>query len=153
LRWNTEETKESIDDCENLPTTITHLQKYFEGIRSPAGMSRMYARFRLGIPVKQNRQTFEAGIIGWAKAKEIRISECSVQHPRVKTCYWVAYLANSVEKDKWSRAVELMYDKYKKNKDEPGIQLGLVWRALNGQTNIDRKKTLRYARGCSPTPK
>ena len=140
LPWNSEDTKNSIDDCENLPTTITHLQKYFEGIRSPAGMSRMYARFRLGIPIKQNRQTFEADIIGWAKAKEIRISECSVQHPRVKTCCWMVYLANSVDKDKWCRAVQSLYNKFTKQKDDPGIQLGLVWRALNGQANIDRKK-------------
>lgn len=54
LPWNLEDTKKSIDDCENLSTTITHLQKSFEGIRSPAGMSRMYAKFRLGIPIKQN---------------------------------------------------------------------------------------------------
>jgi len=142
LLWNTDEHKGAIDDCENLPTTITHLQKYFEGIRSPAGMSRMYARFRLGIPIKQNRQTLEADIIGWAKAKEIRIFECSVQHPRVKTCCWAVYLSNSVDKEKWCRAVQTLYSTFMKDKSGPVIQLGLVWRALNGQTNIDRKKKI-----------
>jgi len=124
LLWNTDEHKGAIDDCENLQTTITCLQKYFEGIRSPVGMSRMYARFRLGIPIKQNRQTLEADIIEWAKTREIRIFECSIQHPRVKTCCWVVYLANSVDKDKWCRAVQTLYSTFIKDKSGPVIQLG-----------------------------
>jgi len=86
----------------------------------------------------KDRATFEADIMGWCKARSIRMIECSVQHPQVRTCGWLVYTPNSIDRKKWCRAVQEMYQKYSKQKEE--IHVGLVWRSLNDQKDIDFKE-------------
>ena len=144
LPWNTTDASDAIDDCENIPTTITKTQKYFDGVRSPTstGSYRQYSKIRLGIPVGRDRGTFEADIMGWCKARNIRMMECSVQHPHVRTCGWLAYLPSTIDRKKWCRVVQEMYARYSKSKNAAPIQVGLVWRALNGQRDIAIKDRL-----------
>ena len=69
----------------------------------------------------------------------MRFYECTVQHNNTRSCGWLVYGPKSLNRKKWSEAVSKMYTQTHKNTPGATITLGISWRALNGQRNIDQK--------------
>ena len=143
LPWSTDAFTNQISTADEIPTTITSISKYFEGARSPESSIQLYLKIRLGYLVEMKKDNFDADVQGWCKAQSIRMYQCSVQHPNVKSCGWLVYAPRSLNQQKWCQKVTQIYEaKYGTKNSEP-FQLGLTWRALNGQWDVDRKSKVR----------
>ena len=141
LPWDDDLFENGIDDCEEIPKTINQLKKYFKGVRSPTGVNKQYLRVRLGYPIHSDRPTFEADMIGWCNSREIRMFECALQHPDSKVIGWLAYMPNTIDRNKWCIAANEVYQyANRKNQRKENIKVGLVWKALNGQWDIPQKQ-------------
>jgi len=141
LPWDTENLEDGIDDCEAIPKTISQLKKYFKGARSPAGnITKQYLKIRLGYPINADRPTFEVDMMEWCKEREIRMYECPSQLPSTKVIGWLAYMPNTVDRDKWYRATQEVYQMVNKSLNSEDIKIGIAWKALNGQWEIQQKK-------------
>ena len=144
LPWNTDAIVNKIQDPDDLPTKITELKKYFNGARSPESSSYIYTKIRLGFAIGFDKVNFDADIQGWCKNKSIRLYECSVQHPNVRSCGWLAYMPRTVNQVKWCKAVTQLYNSINRNKTMQEFQIGLTWRILNGQRDVtDKNQKLR----------
>ena len=142
LPWDSDTLEDGIEDCEDLPRTITQLKKYFKGARAPTGASKQYLKIRLGYPITTDRPTFEADMMGWCKEREIRMYECALQHPNTKMIGWLAYFPSTVDRKKWCIATQELYQVANKNGESEEIKLGIVWKALNGQWDVPQKDKL-----------
>ena len=141
LPWDETNLDNGIEDCEEIPKTISQLKKYFKGARSPAGnTTKQYLKIRLGYPIHSDRSTFEADIMEWCKEREIRMYECPLQLPNTKVIGWLSYMPNTVNREKWCRATQELYQMVNKSERNEEIQVGLAWKALNGQWNIQQKQ-------------
>jgi len=143
LPWETDDITDKILEPDDIPNRITDIKKYFNGVRSPESSIYIYAKIRLGFPLHSDRTNFEADIHGWCNNRSIRFYVCSVQHPNVRSCGWLAYMPRTVNQEKWCQAIKQMYDTMYAGKNEPQFQIGLTWRVLNGQKNVDKKEKLR----------
>jgi len=141
LPWDTDDLENSIEDCEEIPKTISQLKKYFKGARSPAGnVTKQYLKIRLGYPIQADRPTFEADIMEWCKEREIRMFECPLQLSDTKVIGWLTYMPNTVDRDKWCRATRELYQMVDKSRQSDEIQIGVAWKALSGQWDIQQKQ-------------
>ena len=139
LPWDSDTLENSIDDCDNIPEQIKELQKYFKDAKSFENGGYVYSKIRLGFPINTPDKTnFEHNLRGWLQNRSIRMYECSVQHSKVCTCAWLLYAPGTLDQKCWCNAIE---ESYRKTHIKKGleIKIGLVWRALNGQKNMDRK--------------
>ena len=139
LPWDSENLEDAIDDCEDLPTKIKELQRYFKDAKSYENGGYVFSKIRLGFPISNpDKATFEHNLRGWLQNNSIRMYECAVQHRKVCTCAWLLYAPGTLDQKKWSNAI---MDVYRKTHTKRGneIKVGLVWRALNGQKSMDRK--------------
>lgn len=143
LPWSTEAITDPINDVESLPTTITGLKKYFDGAKSPESSEHIYTKIRLGYSLQMQKVNFDADVQGWCKAQSIRMYQCSVQHPHVKSCAWLVYCPRTLNTQKWCQKVVQMYESTYGNKQKQPFQIGLTWRALNGQYDVPRNEKLR----------
>jgi len=143
LPWSTDAIANAITDVEALPNTITGIKKYFDGAKSPEASTQLYLKIRLGFSHKMKKCNFDADVQGWCKAQDIRLYECSVQHPNVKSCGWLVYLPRTVNQQKWCTKVIQMYENTSASKNQTPFQIGLTWRALNGQWDVDKKSKVR----------
>jgi len=137
LPWSSTDMRESIDDSESLPTTITGLKKYFPNIRAPTGVTKQYIKMRLCLPVTTDRTTFEADYIAWCNTQDIKMYYCSVQQPSTKVIGWLVYAPNTMDREKWCRATQELYTQVAK--DASSIEVGLSWKALTGQWDMPPK--------------
>lgn len=140
LPWNSDEFSNQITNPSDIPTTITQIKKYFHGARPQDSGGFVFTKIRLGFPIQVDRLTFEEDIKGWCQSRAIRLYEASVQHPDVKSVGWLAYLPRTVNQKKWCQAVTKLYQK--KFTFSTEMQIGLTWRALNGQKNIEKSKKI-----------
>jgi len=138
LPWSSTDLKDSIDDSESLPTTITGLKKYFPNIRAPTGVTKQYIKMRLCLPIATDRATFEADYIAWCNTQDIKMYYCSVQQPSTKVIGWLVYAPNTMDRDKWCRATQELYTQVAK--DGSSIEVGLSWKALTGQWDMPPKE-------------
>ena len=138
LPWSTTDMKDSIEDSETLPTTITGLKKYFPNVRAPTGVLKQYIKIRIGLPIQKDRLTFEADYGAWCNTKNVRMYYCSVQHPHTKIIGWLVYAPNTVDREKWCRATQETYSQLAK--DGSTISVGLSWKALAGQWEVQAKE-------------
>ena len=141
--WSTDALINPISDANALPTTITSLSKYFEGARSPESSIQMYLKIRLGYALNMKKDNFDADVQGWCKAQSIRMYQCSVQHPNVKSCGWLVYAPRTLNQQKWCQKVTQIYEAKYDTKNREPFQIGLTWRALNGQWEVDKKNKVR----------
>jgi len=137
LPWETDTITDKISEPDDIPERITDIKKYFNGARSPESSVYIYTKLRLGFT------NFDADIQGWCKNRSIRFYVCSVQHPNVRSCGWLAYMPRTVNQEKWCQAVKQLYESMNKNNIESEFQIGLTWRVLNGQKDVDKKSKLR----------
>ena len=137
LPWTTTDMKDSIEDSEMLPSTITGLKRYFPNVRAPTGVTKQYIKIRIGLPIQKDRLTFEADYGAWCNTQNIRMYYCTVQHPHTKIIGWLVYAPNTVDRDKWCRATQETYSQLAK--DGSTINVGLSWKALAGQWEIQAK--------------
>ena len=139
LPWNTNDFLDKVTTADEIPKSITQLKNYFQNARSMHSGGWGFTKLRIGLPAAHDRATFETDIQEWAKGQNIRLYEATVQHHNTKPCGWLAYAPKSLNKKKWSNAVMRMYAQ---SFSTPGatITLGLSWRALNGQKNVDQKQ-------------
>jgi len=138
LPWSSTDMRESIDDSESLPTTITGLKKYFPNIRAPTGVTKQYIKLRLCLSITTDRTTFEADYIAWCNTQDIKMYYCSVQQPSTKVIGWLVYAPNTMDRDKWCRATQELYTQVAK--DASSIEVGLSWKALTGQWDMPPKE-------------
>ena len=140
LPWELDNLEDAIDDSEDLPTKIKELQRYFKDAKSYENGGYVFSKIRLGFPISNpDKANFEHNLRGWLQNHSIRMYECAVQHKKVCTCAWLLYAPGSLDQKKWCNAIMEVYCKtHTKRGNE--IQIGLVWRALNGQKSIDRKE-------------
>jgi len=143
LPWSTDAIVNPIKNAEEFPTTITGLTKYFEGARSPESSMQMFLKICLGYAIEMKKDNFDADVQGWCKAQSIRMYECSVQHPNVRSCGWLVYAPRTMNQQKWCQKVVQIYEAKYDTKGKEPFQLGLTWRALNGQWEVDRKEKVR----------
>jgi len=143
LPWSTDSITNAITDVESLPTTITGIKKYFEGAKSPEASVQLYLKIRLGYSIRMKKCNFDADVQGWCKAQSIQMYECSVQHPHVKSCGWLVYLPRTVNQQKWCQKVIQMYESTPRAKNQTPFQIGLTWRALNGQWEVEKSSKVR----------
>jgi len=143
LPWETDAITDKIDEPDDIPERITDIKKYFNGARSPESSVYIYTKLRLGFPVTSDKTNFDADIQGWCKNRSIRFYVCSVQHPNVRSCGWLAYMPRTVNQEKWCQVVKQLYESMYKNSIQPEFQIGLTWRVLNGQKDVDKKSKLR----------
>ena len=143
LPWATDEMTKPISTADALPNTITSLAKYFEGARSPESSTQMYLKIRLGYSISMKKDNFDADVQGWCKAQSIRMYQCAVQHPNVRTCGWLVYAPRTMNQQKWCLKVTQMYESKNVTKNQEPFQIGLTWRALNGQWEVDKKNKVR----------
>jgi len=143
LPWDTDEITNKIQDTDDLPTKITELKKYFNGARSPESSSFIYTKIRLGFSIGFDKVNFDADVQGYCKNKSIRFYECSVQHPNVRSCGWLAYVPRTLNQEKWCQAITQLYNTVHKGTQQQQFQIGLTWRVLNGQSQVDKKNKLR----------
>jgi len=138
LPWSTIDFANPIVNEEDFPETISQLQKYFKDIR-PNNNGPIWTKIRIGLPVTADRQTFQVDFSAWGSNQKIRLYECPVQHLNFRTCGWLAYMPRTVNPKVWSSTVQRMYESTYKT---PGasILVGLSWRSLNGQKNVERAK-------------
>jgi len=138
LPWATTDYENPILADSDFPVTISQLQKYLKDIR-PNSNGPIWTKIRIGFPITADRQTFQMDFSAWGSSQKIRLYECTVQHPNFRTCGWLAYMPRTINPKVWSATVKRMYEKTYKT---PGttIMVGLSWRALNGQKNLDRVK-------------
>ena len=140
LPWDLDDLEDAIDDSEDLPTKIKELQRYFKDAKSYENGGYVFSKIRLGFPISNPDKTnFEHNLRGWLQNHSIRMYECAVQHRKVCTCAWLLYAPGTLDQKKWCNAI---MDVYRKTHTKRGseIQIGLVWRALNGQKSIERKE-------------
>jgi len=139
LPWNTDDFLNKVTTAEEIPKSITQLKNYFQNARSMHSGGWGFTKVRIGLPSAHDRSTFETDIQEWAKGQNIRLYEATVQHHNTKPCGWLAYAPKSLNRKKWSNAVMRMYAQ---SFSTPGavITLGLSWRALNGQKDVDQKQ-------------
>jgi len=141
LPWDSETFDDGIEDCEDVPKTISQLKKYFKGARSPAGsITKQYLKIRLGYPILSDKATFEADVMEWCKERNIRMYECALQHPNTKIIGWLAYIPNTVDRLKWCKATQEIYQMVNKDGSKDDIKVGIVWKALNGQWEVQQKQ-------------
>jgi len=140
LPWTTEDNLKAIKNPEDLPKTITQLKTYFNNARPMNNGGKGYAKIRIGLPVTADRPTFETDFQEWAKGKNVRFYECTVQHHNTKSCGWLVYGPKSLNKKKWSEAVTKLYTATHTNVPGATISLGISWRALNGQRDTDQRQ-------------
>jgi len=143
LPWATDEMVNPISDVEKLPTTITGITKYFEGARSPEASTQLYMKVRLGYSLLMEKVNFDADVQGWCKAQSIRMYQCSVQHPNVRSCGWLVYAPRSLNQQKWCQQVMKMYESKYDTRNRTPFQVGLTWRALNGQYDVQTRDKVR----------
>ena len=143
LPWETDTITDKISEPDDIPERITDIKKYFNGARSPESSVYIYTKLRLGFPLTSDRTNFDADIQGWCKNRSIRFYVCSVQHPNVRSCGWLAYMPRTVNQEKWCQAVKQLYESTNKNNTGSDFQIGLTWRVLNGQKDVDKKSKLR----------
>ena len=143
LPWSTDAIANAVTDVEALPNTITGIKKYFDGAKSPEASTQLYLKIRLGFSYKMKKCNFDADVQGWCKAQDIRLYECSVQHPNVKSCGWLVYLPRTVNQQKWCTKVIQMYETTSASKNQTPFQIGLTWRALNGQWDVEKNSKVR----------
>ena len=138
LPWHTDDYSEAIRTPEKLPKTITMIKKYFNNARPSSNGGQGYTKVRIGLPVNQDRPTFDTDFQEWAKGKNIKFYETTVQTANSKSCGWLVYAPRSLNRQKWCQAVMRMYQQSYKT---PGatINIGLSWRALNGQRELSPK--------------
>ena len=139
LLWDTESFEASIEDCEDIPRTINQLKKYFKGARAPTGIPKQYSTIRLGYPITSNRLTFEADVMQWCKEHEIRMYKCALQRPNSKVIGWLAYMPNTMDRQKQCTATQKLYCVANRREEDEAIKLGIVWKALNGQWDVPQK--------------
>jgi len=140
LPWDSDSLDNPVDDCDNIPDQIKELQKYFKDAKSYENGGYVFSKIRLGFPISNpDKSNFEHNIRGWLQNRSIRMYECAVQHMKVCTCAWLLYAPGTLDQKSWSRAV---MESYRKTHLKKGleIKIGLVWRALNGQKNLERKE-------------
>ena len=139
LPWDTNDFLDKVTTADEIPKSITQLKNYFQNARSMHSGGWGFTKLRIGLPATHDRATFETDIQEWAKGQNIRLYEATVQHHNTKPCGWLAYAPKSLNKKKWSNAVMRMYAQ---SFSTPGatITLGLSWRALNGQKDVDQKQ-------------
>ena len=137
--WSTEDDKNSITDSEQFPHTITSLKKYFDNLRSPIGVSKQYLKVRFSFPIMMDRPTFEADATGYLNEQGVRMFICPVQASNTKVIGWLAYPPNTIDRDKWSRAVQELYNQVS-NEETSQIKVGLAWKALSGQWDVPQKE-------------
>ena len=143
LPWDSDDITGKIMEPDAIPDRITDIKKYFNGARSPESSVYIYTKIRLGFPIQSDKTNFDADIQGWCKNRSIRFYVCSVQHPNVKSCGWLAYMPRTVNQEKWCQSVTQLYDTINKDKMEAEFQIGLTWRVLNGQKDVNKKDKLR----------
>jgi len=110
LQWDTDAITGKITEPDDLPIRITDLKKYFNGARSPESSVFMYAKIRPGFPITCDRMNFDADVQGWCKNRSIRFYVCSVQHPNVRSCGWLAYMPRTVNQETWCKAIKTLYN-------------------------------------------
>lgn len=137
--WATDDYKNMISDSEQLPDTITALKKYFDNLRSPVGVSKQYLKVRFSFPILTDRPTFEADATGYLSEHAVKMFLCPVQASNTKVVGWLAYPPNTIDRNKWSRAVQELYIQAAP-KDTPPIKVGLAWKALAGQWDVPQKE-------------
>jgi len=137
--WATTDHENPIIDETDFPETISQIQKYFKDIR-PNATGPTWTKIRLGLPIASDRQTFMVDFTAWGSNQKIRLYECPVQHPNFRTCGWLAYMPRTVNPKAWSKEVQRLYEKAYSQTPGATILVGLSWRALNGQKEIDRGK-------------
>jgi len=153
LPWDKSSDKiKTITDCDDLPISITQLKLFLHDLRAPVPGVRSYFKFQIGLPIRQRKDTFDADTFAFCQSQNIRINECAVQHPNVRTIGWLVYVPNSIDNKKWSRAVTEMHQLYRKDKNAPDLNIGLVWKPLNGQYGIDSKKKVYAMHIEAPRP-
>jgi len=52
-------------------------------------------------------------------------------------------MPRTVNQEKWCQVVKQLYESMYKNSIQPEFQIGLTWRVLNGQKDVDKKSKLR----------
>ena len=57
--WKDDGSKESLKTPDSTPTTITLLQKYFDGARGVMKAGRVYTKMNIGFPITVDRATFQ----------------------------------------------------------------------------------------------
>jgi len=137
--WATTDHENPIIDETDFPETISQIQKYFKDIR-PNATGPTWTKIRLGLPIASDRQTFMVDFTAWGSNQKIRLYECPVQHPNFRTCGWLAYMPRTVNPKAWSKEVQRLFEKAYSQTPGATILVGLSWRALNGQKDIDRGK-------------
>ena len=138
LQWKVDDIKNPIKSPDKIPETITQLQQYFNNARTYDSGGQVYSKVHLGFPVKMDHATFYNDIRGKFKGTTIRFNINAVQHHNVRTVCWLPYLPRSVCPDRTSRRFSQAFrDTYKRD-----IPIGIVWRALNGQRNVDVKNRI-----------
>ena len=132
--------QETIENIDDLPSSITQIKKYLFNARAPVPGARSYFSIHLSFPIRANQSTFNADVTAWSQANNIRFTECSVQHADVRSVGWLAYAPNSLNSTKWCTAVQDLFQIYYKKKNVEPLMIGLTWRPMNGQYGIESKK-------------
>ena len=78
LPWKEDTKKDALKTPDSIPSTITLLQKYFDGARALMPGGCVYMKVNIGFSVTADRETFQKDFEQWC-----RDGEC-----------WLAYLTN-----------------------------------------------------------
>ena len=135
VTWKGNNIDDPISDLDRLPDQITQLQKYFDNARPQDSGGMVFTKVRLAFPAEVDRITFEVDLKAWCMESKIRFNHMTVQHHNVRTACWLPLLPRSTDIELWSKSAIKKFQQMYKDQ----IQMGLTWRALNGQKNIDRK--------------
>ena len=134
LPWKEDEKKESLKKTESIPSTITLLQKYFDGARTLLSGGRVYTKINIGFAITADRETFQNDFSQWCKDSDIKFYRATVQHHNVKSICWLAYLTNHTNCELLSRTMTAAF----KASTGKYIEIGLSWRMLNNQKDLPK---------------
>ena len=126
---------------DNIPKTITLLQKYFEGARTVMSGGRIYTKINLGYPVTVDRTTFFNDFQQWCNDSNIKFYRATVQHDNVRRVCWLAYLPNYTNCELLSKIMSKAF----RSSTGKSVDIGLSWRLLNGQGKDVPKEDKVYA--------
>ena len=126
---------------DNIPKTITLLQKYFDGARTVMSGGRVYTKVNIGYPVTADRTTFYNDFQQWCNDNNIKFYRATVQHDNVRRVCWLAYLPNYTNCELLSKIMSKAF----RASTGKSVDIGLSWRLLNGQGKEVPKEDKVYA--------
>ena len=132
--WKENEKLQNLKTPESIPTTITLLQKYFDGARTSMTGGRIYMKINIGYPITADRITFQRDFKQYCDDSDIKFYRATVQHHNVKTICWLAYLTNYTNCELLSQVMTKAF----RASTGKSVEIGLSWRKLNSQKDVTK---------------